>query len=92
MDNNALRDNTSDNIAIATKPIKQGDAIIIEGEKLFVAVQDIEPRHKIALHEIDTGATIIRYGKPVGQATTNIHEGEEVQESNTLPVANKRRQ
>jgi hypothetical protein len=35
MDNNALKDNTSDNIAIATKPIKKGDAIIIEGEKLF---------------------------------------------------------
>jgi len=92
MDNNALRDNTSDNIAIATKPIKQGDAIIIEGEKLFVAVQDIEPSHKIALHEIDTGATVIRYGKPVGQATAIIHEGEWVHDHNTLPVPNKQRQ
>jgi len=88
MDNNALKVNPSDNVAIAIKPIKKGDAIFIEGEKLFVAVQDIEPSHKIALLEIDTGATVIRYGEPIVRAVKDIHKGEWVHVHNTQPIPN----
>jgi hypothetical protein len=86
MDNNALKVNASDNVAIAIKAIRKGDAIVLEGEKLFVAVQDIEPSHKIALREIDTGATVIRYGEPIVQAKQNIHQGEWVHIHNTQPI------
>jgi altronate hydrolase len=86
MDNNALKVNASDNVAIAIKSIRKGDTIVIEGEKLFLAVQDIEPSHKIALKEIDTGATVIRYGEPIVQAKQAIHIGEWVHIHNTQPI------
>jgi altronate hydrolase len=89
MDNNALKVNASDNVAIAIKAIRKGDTIVIEGEKLFVAVQDIEPSHKIALMEIDTGATVIRYGEPIVQAKQDIHRGEWVHIHNTQPIPHR---
>jgi len=88
MHSNAHKVNSADNVAIAIKAIKKGDAIVIEGEKLFVALDDIEPSHKIALLEIDTGATVIRYGEPIVQATRAIHKGEHVHLHNTQPVQN----
>ncbi len=42
MKSNALKIDKSDNVAIATQSIKKGDQVVVSGEILCKAVEDIE--------------------------------------------------
>lgn len=86
MKSNALRIDDNDNVAIATQSIKKGDLVIVSGEALFEAAEDIEPGHKVALVPIVTGENVFRYGEPIVQATRDIGRGEWVHVHNTQPV------
>lgn len=69
-----LKINTADNVAVAIEPIASGTTITIAGNKLEV-IEDIPAGHKVALKDFTEGENIIKYGYPIGHATTNIKQG-----------------
>jgi altronate hydrolase len=86
MENNALKINLSDNVIIALQPLKKGDMVILETEKIFDVVEDVQAGHKIALMNIAAGEKIYRYGEPILEATHAINRGEWVHIHNTRPI------
>lgn len=86
MNNNALRINPVDNVAIAIRLIKRGDDVVVDGGTLLKASEDIPPSHKIALVDIKCGENIVRYGEPIVQATADIKKGSWVHVHNTHPI------
>jgi altronate hydrolase len=86
LQNNALRIDENDNVAIATRPIGKGGPVIINSQRLFEAVDDVEAGHKVALVPIAAGENVFRYGEPIVQATRAIERGEWVHVHNTQPI------
>ncbi len=72
-----IKINGRDNVVIALKPFSKGDVIEIEGDSITL-LDDIEKGHKIALFDMETGADILKYGYPIGQATEQIRKGQHV--------------
>ncbi len=64
-----------DNVAIVTSNVRSGGVITIEGKE-YSALQDIPQGHKIAVRDISKGDDIIKYGKTIGRASTDIKCGE----------------
>jgi altronate hydrolase len=69
----ALRINPNDNIAVCLQAIAKGT--LVEG---VVALSDIPKGHKIALQAMEPGASVIKYGSPIGKANQPILPGEHV--------------
>ena len=74
-----LRINPADNVAVAIAALKAGEQIAIAGECITVA-EDIPAGHKIALKDFAEGENIVKYGYPIGHATTTIAKGSWVNE------------
>ncbi|RXK87236.1 UxaA family hydrolase [Filimonas effusa] len=73
--------NAKDNVIIALKGFAKGDKVVVDGKEI-VLQNDVERGHKIALNDITSGQDIIKYGYPIGYATTDIHTGEHVHVQN----------
>jgi len=74
---NSIKINPVDNVAVTLEHIKQGEQTLnIE------AANDIPVGHKIALYPIALGENVIKYGNPIGHATTAIQAGEHVHSHN----------
>ena len=58
-----------DNVAVALHPIAKGETITAGGLTV-TALEDIPQGHKIALRPIEEGENIIKYGFPIGHATS----------------------
>ena len=86
MKSNALKISENDNVVIATRPIKKFESVIVNGQQLFEAGEDIQAGHKIALVPLDAGQNVIRYGEPIVQVIRAIAKGEWVHVHNTQPV------
>jgi len=86
MKSNALKISEDDNVVIATQPIGKGDDVVVNGERLFEAAEDIQAGHKIALVQMDAGENVIRYGEPIVQTTRAIAQSQWVHVHNTQPV------
>ena len=86
MDNNALKINDKDNVAIAMHDINKDEAVVIEEQAAFNVVEDIEAGHKIALSAIASGDNVYRYDEPIVEATRAIEPGEWVHVHNTQPI------
>lgn len=86
MKNNALSINPTDNVVIALQALKKGDVVILENEKSFEMMEDIQAGHKIALENIASGEKIYRYGESIVEATRTINRGEWVHVHNTRPI------
>ena len=86
MKSNALKIDESDNVAVATQSIMKGDQIVVSGESLCKAVEDVELGHKVALMPIVAGENVLRYGEPIVLATRDIGRGEWVHVHNTQPI------
>ena len=72
---------SEDNVATAIIELKAGNSIIVmaDEEKRQIRLKnDIKFLHKFALEDIDKGQHIIKYGQPIGEATTHIQRGEHV--------------
>ncbi|MFA5079704.1 MAG: UxaA family hydrolase [Dehalococcoidia bacterium] len=85
MENNALKINSADNVVVAIRNVKKGDPVVVAGETLFKAAQDVELGHKIAISLIKSGSRVIRYGEPILKATCDIQQGQWVHLHNTQP-------
>lgn len=72
-----LRLSAADNVLVATGQVDAGLASINGGGVIDVA-KPVTLGHKIAARLIVQGEKIIKYGVPIGSATTDIRAGEHV--------------
>ena len=66
-----------DNVATALESLEPGRSFLVDGMEL-VATQRIPRGHKIALRPIRAGEPVMKYGNPIGTATTDIAPGSHV--------------
>jgi len=72
-----LRLSPNDNVGVAVRAITPGE--VIQLEQVEIEAQDPIPfGHKIALAHIARGQKVIKYGAPIGSATSHIAAGQHV--------------
>ena len=75
-----LRDNVG---VVVVENLKKGDemlCVVTEDDSDFkmVAEEDVPIGHKVALKDLDEGATVIKYGEDIGKVVTAVARGEHV--------------
>lgn len=70
-----------DNVATALEALEPGRVIDVRGSRMTV-LDPIPRGHKVALASIGTGEEVIKYGSPIGRATTDIAAGAHVHTHN----------
>ncbi|MCR5278952.1 MAG: altronate dehydratase family protein [Lachnospiraceae bacterium] len=79
-----LKIDREDNVIVALEDINAGTAVDVSDDKdvkksnPIVAVNDIPAGHKMAITDIPSGSSVIKYGEPIGRARTDIRAGEHV--------------
>ena len=76
-----LRLSPPDNIAVALRPVKAGETVILDGVALTIA-RNIPVGQKLAAREISDGEAILKYGCPIGTAIGAIAAGEHLDAQN----------
>ncbi len=66
-----------DNVLVLRAPASAGQTLAIAGAKVRIGL-DLSVGHKIARRTIEKGASIYKYGAPIGHAVCNIQAGEHV--------------
>ncbi|GBU09356.1 hypothetical protein AwWohl_04940 [Gammaproteobacteria bacterium] len=67
----------NDNIATALEDLNIGDVVYINDDQITI-FNKIHFEHKFALHKINKGEMVIKYGVPIGIAYKEIEKGEHV--------------
>jgi (2R)-sulfolactate sulfo-lyase subunit alpha len=72
-----------DNVGVAVVDIDAGRAVVggilDSGQTLEITVREPIPLgHKIALRDLETGDTVIKYGEDIGRVVANIRTGDHV--------------
>lgn len=75
MDNDLLRLDPRDDVAVALRELLPGETLRFLGQTLTVGEHTIPFGHKIALRDIAQGAEVRKYGCPIGTATAAIARG-----------------
>jgi len=70
-----------DNVATALEPMACGDIVEVAGHVLRIA-EAIPRGHKVALADIASGASVIKYGSAIGTASAQIAAGTHVHTHN----------
>jgi altronate dehydratase len=70
-----------DNVATALEPLEPGRQLDVQGTAITVG-EAIPSGHKIALQPIPSGASVIKYGSPIGVASADIAAGAHVHTHN----------
>jgi altronate hydrolase len=70
-----------DNVATALEALEPGRRLDVNGRSITVA-EPIAPGHKVALEPIAAGAAVIKYGSPIGTASSDIAVGAHVHTHN----------
>jgi altronate dehydratase len=79
--NPAIVISAEDNVATALEPLDPGQTIQAGGAS--VQVTETIPRgHKVALLAIRAGAVVVKYGSPIGHASSDIAAGAHVHTHN----------
>jgi altronate hydrolase len=76
-----LQINPADNVAVAIENLSAGENIVVNGIQVTLK-EDIPVGHKFALNDLAEGENIIKYGYPIGHATTAKKQGEWMNETN----------
>ncbi len=76
-----LKINPRDTVAVALRPLQKGETAATDDEKI-VLLTDVPAGHKVALRDIASGETVIKYGYPIGRATEDIQKGSHVHTHN----------
>ncbi|MEJ1156711.1 UxaA family hydrolase [Prosthecomicrobium sp. N25] len=66
-----------DNVLVLRARLRAGEAVAIEGRQVVLGA-DLGLGHKLARRAIGAGEKILKYGAPIGRATTAIAPGEHV--------------
>ncbi len=69
--------NPIDNVLVVLRPFSKGEKI-----EDVLLLEDIPQAHKVALKDIKKGEDIIKYGSPIGHATSDISKGSHVHTHN----------
>lgn len=83
-----------DNVATSLTPLDLGQAVYLEicgHEEEIVLKSSVPAGHKFALHEIDSGEDVIKYGEPIGRALRRITRGEHVHTHNVASHGDNRK-
>lgn len=64
-----------DNVAVALRDIKQGETLTTDNITVTVR-EDVPKGHKIALRDLQPGEHVIKYGFPIGHATSGVVAGQ----------------
>ena len=72
---------TGDNVATALEGLEPGRVLAAKGASVTVC-ERIPRGHKIALVAIPAGGAVIKYGSPIGAATSDIPPGAHVHTHN----------
>jgi altronate hydrolase len=80
-ENSAIQLHPADNIAVARVPLAAGAELRVGGQT-FVVRDAIPAGHKVALRAIAAGATVFRYGQPIGLAKEPVEPGSHVHTHN----------
>jgi altronate hydrolase len=83
---NAVILHEKDNVAVAIRPVKAGESVVVDDEAVLTATEDVDVGHKIALAAVEDGGLVYRYGEPIIQATRAIEPGHWVHVHNTRPI------
>ena len=71
----------ADNVATALEPLDAGRIVDLGG--VAVTIAEAIPRgHKVALRAIPAGERVIKYGSPIGSASSDIAAGTHVHTHN----------
>ena len=76
-DSGVLHLASGDNIAVATAELPAGTTIVIAGTPVTL-LSAVEIGHKFAVRAIKSGERVVKYGAPIGSASTDIAPGEYV--------------
>jgi len=66
-----------DNVATALEPLERGRAIEVAGTTLVI-LEPVPRGHKVSLRRIAMGEPVVKYGSPIGTATSDIAAGAHV--------------
>ena len=81
--NELIKINSSDSVAVALRALKAGEKIPVSGAGIELEIlEDIPMGHKVALKDIKKDESIIKYGFPIGGATSEIQKGYHVHTNN----------
>lgn len=69
-----IKINQKDNVAVALKDLTKGTTLNIDGVNVTL-MEDIPRGHKFALTDIAEGENVIKYGFPIGHATSEVSTG-----------------
>ena len=70
-----------DNVATALQPLDPGTNLTLGGASITVG-DPIPSGHKVALRDIAAGEAVVKYGSPIGVATSGIRAGAHVHTHN----------
>jgi hypothetical protein len=76
-DNRLLILAPKDNVVVARDTIPAGENLLIGGSTIVMAAS-VGAGHKVARCDIPQGEKILKYGAPIGSATTDIKKGDHV--------------
>ncbi len=63
-----------DNVAVALENLKTGETVG-SGKDRFPVLEPVQAGHKIALRDIGKGEAVLKYGFPIGTASSRIPRG-----------------
>lgn len=75
MENKLIKVNPGDNVLVALADIKKGEIQKYNGAE-FIALTDVNAKHKMAEQDFEVGESIVMYGVLVGKASLPIKKGE----------------
>lgn len=78
--NNHIKIHSSDSVGVAATALPAGTVIPVDGG--VTLLQDIPMGHKFALRDIRQGEPVIKYGFPIGHASSGIRRGAHVHTHN----------
>ena len=64
-----------DNVLVVKARLRAGEIIAVSGKSVSIAA-DVPLGHKVARFDIAVGAKVLKYGAPIGSATSAIGAGE----------------
>src|SRR6478735_8163351 len=70
----ALKLHPDDNVLIALRDLRKGEAVEIDGHS-FSLTSDVPAKHKFAVAAMAPGDSVFMYGVLVGKATQSIPQG-----------------
>ncbi len=72
---------TGDNVGVVLKGAAKGEHLALTGGDVL-CLDDVPPGHKLALAPIACGTKVLKFGVPIGSATTDVRAGQHVHTHN----------